>query len=415
MRAFASCNRHFAALDGWRGFCATMVALFHLEAYSHFRMLGIVRNAYLFVDFFFVLSGFVIAANYARDLREGFGTGRFMLLRLGRLYPLHLATLAFLVALECLPFVLHRLAPGSVPFSTQDRGIGSLVVNLLMLQATGIDRSLTWNFPSWSVSAELWTYLLFALVASALPASRLVRLLALVALAAPIILGFVSPRNMDATYDFGLIRAIGGFSAGVIGYALYQRFIGVDGGPPVSRTSWTGVEIGCVILVAVFVSVVGTSTLSLLGPAVFLLAVLIFSAEGGAVSALLRSRPALRLGVLSYSIYMVHVPVLRVLMMTIHTLERTLGVTLTTSQIVDGQRATLIGQAHWQGDLVTIGFLAAVVAIASFTYTFVETPARRWSRGLVERHLPVRMKARFEARDPALPEPQPARSDRSAA
>lgn len=392
-----------------------MVALFHLEAYSHFRMLGIVRNAYLFVDFFFVLSGFVIAANYARDLREGFGTGRFMLLRLGRLYPLHLATLAFLVALECLPFVLHRLAPGSVPFSTQDRGIGSLVVNLLMLQATGIDRSLTWNFPSWSVSAELWTYLLFALVASALPASRLVRLLALVALAAPIILGFVSPRNMDATYDFGLIRAIGGFSAGVIGYALYQRFIGVDGGPPVSRTSWTGVEIGCVILVAVFVSVVGTSTLSLLGPAVFLLAVLIFSAEGGAVSALLRSRPALRLGVLSYSIYMVHVPVLRVLMMTIHTLERTLGVTLTTSQIVDGQRATLIGQAHWQGDLVTIGFLAAVVAIASFTYTFVETPARRWSRGLVERHLPVRMKARFEARDPALPEPQPARSDRSAA
>ena len=415
MRAFASCNRHFAALDGWRGFCAAMVALFHLEAYSHFRMLGIVQNAYLFVDFFFVLSGFVIAANYARDLREGFGTGRFMLLRVGRLYPLHVATLGFLVALECLPFVLHRLAPGAVPFSTQDRGIGSLVINLLMLQATGIDRSLTWNFPSWSVSAELWTYLLFAVLASALPAGRLLKLLVLMAFAAPLILGFVSPRNMDATYDFGLIRAIGGFSAGVIGYALYQRFMGSGDGPHLSQTAWTGVELACVALVAIFVSLAGTSMLSLVGPAVFLLAVLVFSVEGGAVSALLRSRPALRLGVLSYSIYMVHVPVLRVLMMTIHTVERTLGVTLTTSQIVDGQPAMLIGQARWQGDLVTIGFLVAVLAVASFTYAFVETPARRWSRSLVERHLPVRMKARFEARDPALTEPQPARSDRSAA
>lgn len=415
MRAFASCNRHFAALDGWRGFCATMVALFHLEAYSHFRMLGIVRNAYLFVDFFFVLSGFVIAANYALDLRGGFGTGRFMLLRLGRLYPLHVATLGFLVVLECLPFVLHRLAPGSVPFSTQDRGIGSLVINLLMLQATGIDRSLTWNFPSWSVSAELWTYLLFAVLANALPAGRLVKLLVLVALAAPIVLGFVSPRNMDATYDFGLIRAIGGFSAGVIGYALYQRIADLADGRSLSRAGWTGIELACVTLVVIFVSFAGTSMLSLVGPAVFLLAVLVFSVEGGAVSALLRSRPALRLGVLSYSIYMVHVPVLRLLMMTIHTIERTLGVTLTTPQIIDGQPAMLIGQARWQGDLVTIGFLAAVLAVASFTYAFVETPARRWSRGLVERHLPVRMQARFEARDPALAEPQPARSDRSAA
>lgn len=377
-----------------------MVALFHLEAYSHFQRLGIVRNAYLFVDFFFVLSGFVIAANYARDLRDGFGTGRFMLLRLGRLYPLHLATLGFLVALECLPFVLHRLAPGSVPFSTEDRGIGSLVINLLMLQATGIDRSLTWNFPSWSVSAELWTYLVFAILASALPASRLVKLLALFALASPVILGLVSPRNMDATYDFGLIRAIGGFSAGVIGYALYQRFAAVGGASQWSRPAWTAIELGCVAMVAIFVSFAGTGALSLLGPGIFLLAVLVFSAEGGAVSTLLRSRWALRLGVLSYSTYMVHVPVLRVLMMSVHALERFTGVALTRPEIVDGQAVRLIGQARWQGDLVTIGFLVAVLAVASFTYAFVETPARRWTRSIVDRHLPKRMKARFEARDP---------------
>lgn len=51
------------------------------------------RNAYLFVDFFFVLSGFVIASTYQERIAGGFSVWRFMLLRLGRLYPLHIAVL----------------------------------------------------------------------------------------------------------------------------------------------------------------------------------------------------------------------------------------------------------------------------------------------------------------------------------
>jgi peptidoglycan/LPS O-acetylase OafA/YrhL len=59
----------FIALDSWRGIAACLVALFHLEAYSHLvyshlNAAPFLRNSWLFVDFFFVLSGFVIAANY---------------------------------------------------------------------------------------------------------------------------------------------------------------------------------------------------------------------------------------------------------------------------------------------------------------------------------------------------------------
>lgn len=401
MRVFAPTNRHFAALDGCRGLCAAMVAIFHFNAYSHFRLLGVVENAYLFVDFFFVLSGFVIAANYARDLREGFGVGRFMLLRLGRLYPLHVAMLLALVVLECLPLLLRGLAGHDVaPFSTADRGLGSLVANLFMVQGLGVEGSLTWNFPSWSISAELATYLLFALVATALPAGRLIRLLVLLAFACPLLLGWISPRNMDATYDFGVVRAIGGFSAGVLGYALYSGLDLQDRVAQLSRPLWTLIEGATVFLIVAFVSVAGITKLSLVGSLIFLVGVLVFSVEGGAVSAGLRSRPALRVGVLSYSIYMVHVPVLHVIMMTVHTIERRTGIDVMTRGFRDGHPAMFVGRERWQGDLLTLGMLGIVLVVSSITYALVETPGRRWTRRIVDRHLPKRLRGRFEARDP---------------
>ena len=92
--------RRYEALDSWRGLCACMVALFHFNVFSHIQHAGIVRNAYLFVDFFFVLSGFVIAANYQARLMDGFGAGRFLFLRLGRIYPLHLVTMLLFIPID---------------------------------------------------------------------------------------------------------------------------------------------------------------------------------------------------------------------------------------------------------------------------------------------------------------------------
>src|SRR5436190_23945001 len=55
---------HYVALDGCRGIAAVMVALHHFSANSSIYRSGLVQNGALCVDFFFVLSGFVIAANY---------------------------------------------------------------------------------------------------------------------------------------------------------------------------------------------------------------------------------------------------------------------------------------------------------------------------------------------------------------
>src|SRR5260370_28493517 len=87
-------TQRFVVLDSWRGIAACLVALFHLDGYSHVYGVPFLRNSWLFVDFFFVLRGFVIAANYQQRLLDGFGIGRFLMLRLGRLYPLHFTMLA---------------------------------------------------------------------------------------------------------------------------------------------------------------------------------------------------------------------------------------------------------------------------------------------------------------------------------
>src|SRR5690606_39116617 len=96
----------FAALDGLRGISAVAVAFFHLPLAFHLFGSPLVREAYIFVDFFFVLSGFVIAHAYGARLTGGAELGDFLVRRIGRLWPLHLATLGALVALEAIRYLL---------------------------------------------------------------------------------------------------------------------------------------------------------------------------------------------------------------------------------------------------------------------------------------------------------------------
>src|ERR1700722_3197255 len=76
----------FSALDGLRGVAAISIVVFH---YSQNLGWELLPNAYLAVDFFFMLSGFVIAHAYEARLRSGQTVAEFMQRRLIRLYPLY--------------------------------------------------------------------------------------------------------------------------------------------------------------------------------------------------------------------------------------------------------------------------------------------------------------------------------------
>jgi hypothetical protein len=74
----------FDLLDGWRGICALLVALYHLRLDGYAYDLPAVRNAYLFVDFFFVLSGFVISHAYSSKVASFRNILVFVVRRFGR-------------------------------------------------------------------------------------------------------------------------------------------------------------------------------------------------------------------------------------------------------------------------------------------------------------------------------------------
>ena len=151
----------FRALDACRGLCAVAVVLFHLDAATHFYNWPMVRNAYVAVDFFFVLSGFVIASAYGDRIRTVQEAGRFTLRRFGRLYPLHLVVLIAYVLVELIGF-----AQGSPAFVGNFSG-PALAANLALVQGFGAWHE-TWNYPAWSVCVELWVNLGFAAVLSLL-------------------------------------------------------------------------------------------------------------------------------------------------------------------------------------------------------------------------------------------------------
>src|ERR1700688_3519606 len=106
LSAITETKLRFGVLDSWRGVAALLVALFHLNVYSAIYSLDFIRNAYLFVDFFFVLSGFVITHNYADRLGTVERLGSFAIRRLGRLWPLHAVVLLAFVIVESAKAVL---------------------------------------------------------------------------------------------------------------------------------------------------------------------------------------------------------------------------------------------------------------------------------------------------------------------
>lgn len=387
-RAGTKAGERFLVLDSWRGICALLVALFHFPTSSMISQSAFVGGSYLFVDFFFVLSGFVIASSYADRLNEPDEVARFALVRFGRLYPLHLVMLLGFAAFEMLRLLLPQLrGTGAAPF-TGGFDIKSLVTNLFLLQGMGLEDHLSWNAPSWSISAEFFTYLMFAGVVFVAGRRAWIWFVA-AALTAPLFLLAFSNRHMDVSFDFGFIRCLYGFSLGAL-LAWFQHDSIAEARQSLAGgragMAWTLAEIMMIAVIGLFVSLAGSNDAGIAAPFVFALALFLFAHEGGLVSALLRSRPMLALGAFSYSIYMVHIFVQARMINVAGLVERKLGLGLVGDITVRGEAATGFGAASpWFGFAAILAMLVAVVVASWVSWRFVEMPALAWFRRLAKR------------------------------
>lgn len=348
------------SLVGIRGVLSAVVVAVHLAPFGIALVPGtgpawtfFWHSAYPALDLFFVLSGFVVTTGYRTRFARWPGRavyGRFLLARLSRFYPVHLAVLAALVG----AVLLGRAVGIAVPHGgnlTDD-----LLRNVLLVQGWGGAGTLSWNGPTWSLSAEWLCYLAFPLIVPLVlrfhrPATVVAGYLGACAL--PIVAyTFLGFDDATITAEAPLFRAIGGFLAG----ALLCRLGHVGSRLPALTGRCTG---------AVTVATVGgTAALYAAGlpPLLILpvagLVVLALAQQRGRIDAVLASRPLLWSGEVSVSLFLTHVPWL-----------------LAASLVITPARFP--GAWGWLG----IGLLVAgAVAVAVVTLVLVERPGQRLLR-----------------------------------
>lgn len=372
----------YKALDGWRGVCALVVALFHFPILSVLTMNMFMAHGYLFVDFFFVLSGFIIASNYKGRIETPGDARSFMLKRFARLWPLHAATLLAMVAWESFKAIVAPNMGEVVPFHNGREPI-AILSNLFLLQGLGVHDRLTWNGPSWSISTEFASYLVFALVC--LLAPKRIRLVAVLMVVGGLGVILKFKGHMDTTYDYGFFRAVAGFFLGVL----------VQSAPPpkFSKAMATAFELISIALIVGLMALFHQGPIQILAPLLFALIVWLFSSEEGFISGLLKTGPIQKLGLWSYSIYLVHFPIVVAVGILRKLAEKGLHLDLTRPFAAPGGVQNLIF-VHSQlvTELIVLGYLALVIAVASQTYRFIEAPGRDLLNGWFSRWTQTRPK-----------------------
>ena len=353
------------SIEGLRGVAALLVALFHAYVYNQWggfpSQSKVLQHAWLFVDLFFVISGFVMATVYSERLETPRSAWAYMVRRFYRLYPLHVVTTAAallaVVAVQTAKLVLANfgvMVGSEPPFAVKFFDLGLLVADLLLLQGVGIIRMELHNYPSWSISVEFWLYAIFALMTLAVR-SRVVRIVASAVIVALCVAWFAvywsyaAPelRTLDTR---GLPRGMLSFFQGVLLYYLYRR---VGAALVRSGGALSLAQVAAVLLSLWLVArqdVLGTAQLVI--PFAFALLVFLILPDRGLVAALLQTRPMQWLGRHSYSVYLTHVPVLTVL--------------------------SWPGQAFPEPAKHVIGliYVAGVFAVSFLTYRYIEKPWR---------------------------------------
>ncbi len=284
-------------LTGFRGVAALIVALYHFSRGFGSEPVFSVGPGYLAVDAFFVLSGYVLSYKYVSVFSTNFSLvdyRAFLIKRVCRVYPAYLAILIVAAVKLNLNF------GGGEQITL---GAWDAFCNIFMLTGWGLHATPILGV-SWSVSAELFCYIFFPLIA--LLAAQHTAMLGFVAFAAfaaiagmsHLGLGVEGPMDIVSADDsFSLARALCGFVLGVIGYSLSER-----AGSVRLRMANYWLPIALLALCASWFS----DTSDLVSYLLIALVVWLIAQDSRVGERLFGNGPVYILGQISYSLYLIH-------------------------------------------------------------------------------------------------------------
>lgn len=324
-------------IDALRGIAAALVAfVFHQHyltgIYRSGPLMGLPvftwlhKYGYTMVDLFFVISGFIFCHVYLRGGVMNARTGDFAVARLARLYPLHFATLiaAAVILIAGDPVGMDHVATDGWHF----------LLNLLLLQESGLNDGHNFNLPSWSISVEIYCYILFYALAKRFAPQ-------LPTISAVIVIAALFATLGDSPSVDHIARGLCGFFAGVLTWHLRD-------------TRWWVLVPLAILPFVLFNHIHGVSKGAVLGATAFPALVLL-----ARHIPLLTAQSLQWLGSRSYSIYLIHAPVFWVLNLI----------------AFDGQRLS----KPVAGVAILIA-IPCVLALSDLSYRCFEEPMRKWIR-----------------------------------
>lgn len=356
----------FNSLTSLRGIAAVLVMFHNLALFMFPEIKAILPSrffvkSYLWVDMFFLLSGFVLAHVYGSWFSRSVGRDeywRYMGSRFARIYPLHILILVAFLGLFLVGYLSRNpLDEGSaIAWESIDekRTLFTFMSNFILLQT--LHWNSYWNEPAWSISAEWLVYMFVPFIVFSIGK------MAGKGLISVILVGLGALISMELYFgDLGLfyagwpmlVRCTVECSAGVVLYRFYKMGL-IGGGLALKALPWI------VTLAILSMALPGPHVTSVV---LFAILILVAACAPQYKEHWLCSKWLVYLGTISYSVYMTHWLVKQIF-------EE-------VALLVTGR--TLVDQLSIPQQFVCVlVVMLTVLVISHFSYTYWECPVRQY-------------------------------------
>ncbi|NLS56207.1 acyltransferase family protein [Hafnia alvei] len=344
--------KRIESLDIFRGICAILVMFFHIRVSGTITELSISRNAFIFVDFFFILSGFVIAMKYTNSSNtfKEYITSRFF-----RIYPLFFILMTISILTEILKYIAHKklgIEFGATPFT------GGSSPEFIPYYYTLTQAWFSWVksdgflYPSWSISIEFYMYIILWILISGkfYKSSSFAFLLFSIS---------ISLYQHGASYPNDIIRGMTGIPLGALAFYFRDKIKAL----PYMELP--------MIIICYFAVSQDYSYKYFCVAASFLITIVVFSHDAGVISKIIINRLLKYIGKLSYSIYLTHALVLYAFVLLSILIGKALGVNF--SHYEGSSRVIDFGNIFINNTFIISAIIVTIIT-SHITNKYIEVP-----------------------------------------